>query len=103
MTTTSSRFFDELAKLATNAAGAAQGVRREIDTLVKAQVERVLNDVGVVKREDFEVVREMAQKAREENDRLNERIAVLEARLGIEPPTASSAKEQPGESAAAAH
>ena len=48
MTTTSSRFFDELAKLATNAAGAAQGVRREIDTLVKAQVERVLNDVGVV-------------------------------------------------------
>jgi BMFP domain-containing protein YqiC len=71
MTTTSSRFFDELAKLATNAAGAAQGVRREIDTLVKAQVERVLNDVGVVKREDFDVVREMAQKAREENDRLH--------------------------------
>ena len=103
MTTTSSRFFDELAKLATNAAGAAQGVRREIDTLVKAQVERVLNDVGVVKREDFEVVREMAQKAREENDRLNERIVVLEARLGIEPSTASSAKEQSGDSAAAAH
>lgn len=86
MTTTSSRFFDELAKLATNAAGAAQGVRREIDTLVKAQVERVLNDVGVVKREDFDVVRDMAQKAREENDRLVERIAVLEARLGITPP-----------------
>ena len=87
MTTTSSRFFDELAKLASNAAGAAQGVRREIDTLVKAQVERVLNDVGVVKREDFDVVRDMAQKAREENDRLLERIAVLEARLGITPPT----------------
>lgn len=99
MTTTSSRFFDELAKLATNAAGAAQGVRREIDTLVKAQVERVLNDVGVVKREDFEVVRDMAQKAREENDRLNERIAVLEARLGIVPPVTAPAKEQPGDSA----
>jgi BMFP domain-containing protein YqiC len=83
MTTTSSRFFDELAKLATNAAGAAQGVRREIDTVVKAQVERVLNDVGVVKREDFDVVRDMAQKAREENDRLLQRVAVLEARLGI--------------------
>jgi BMFP domain-containing protein YqiC len=95
MTTTSSRFFDELAKLATNAAGAAQGVRREIDTLVKAQVERVLNDVGVVKREDFDVVRDMAQKAREENDRLLERIAVLEARLGITPPAA----EPPGETA----
>jgi len=99
MTTTSSRFFDELAKLATNAAGAAQGVRREIDTLVKAQVERVLNDVGVVKREDFDVVRDMAQKAREENDRLLERIAVLEARLGITPPAAEPRSELPGETA----
>ena len=100
MTTTSSRFFDELAKLATNAAGAAQGVRREIDTLVKAQVERVLNDVGVVKREDFDVVRDMAQKAREENDRLLERIAVLEARLGVTPPSASAPQsEPPGETA----
>jgi BMFP domain-containing protein YqiC len=98
MTTTSSRFFDELAKLATNAAGAAQGVRREIDTLVKAQVERVLNDVGVVKREDFDVVREMAQKAREENDRLRERIAVLEARLGVTSPSAGQ-NESPGETA----
>lgn len=82
MTTTSSRFFDELAKLMSNAAGAAQGVRREIDTLVKAQVERVLNDVGVVRREDFDVVREMAQKAREENEKLSQRIAALEAKLG---------------------
>lgn len=81
MTTTSSRFFDEMAKLMTNAAGAAQGVRREIDTLVKAQVERVLNDIGVVKREDFEVVRDMAQKAREENERLAARIGELEAML----------------------
>jgi BMFP domain-containing protein YqiC len=85
MTTTSSRFFDELAKLMTNAAGAAQGVRREIDTLVKAQVERVLNDAGVVRREDFDVVREMAQKAREENERLSQRIADLEAKLGGAP------------------
>jgi BMFP domain-containing protein YqiC len=82
MTTTSSRFFDELAKLMNNAAGAAQGVRREIDTLVKAQVERVLNDIGVVRREDFEVVRDMAQRAREENERLAARLAELETRLG---------------------
>jgi len=99
MPTTSSRFFDEMAKLMSNAAGAAQGVRREIDTLVKAQVERVLNDVGVVKREDFDVVRDMAQKAREENDRLLERIAVLEARLGITPPAAEPRSESPGETA----
>ena len=99
MTTTSSRFFDELAKLATNAAGAAQGIRREIDTLVKAQVERVLNDVGVVKREDFDVVRAMAQKAREENDRLHERIAVLEARLGVTPPKSGQQGESTSETA----
>ena len=70
MTTTSSRFFDELAKLMTSAAGAAQGVRREIDTLVQTQVERVLNNLDMVKREEFEAVKAMAQKAREENDAL---------------------------------
>ena len=81
MTTTSSRFFDELAKLMTNAAGAAQGVRREIDVLVQGQVERVLNNLDIVKREDFEAVKAMAQKAREENDALARRIAELEAKL----------------------
>jgi hypothetical protein len=87
MTTTSSRFFDELAKLMTNAAGAAQGVRKEIDTLVQGQVERVLNNLEVVKRDEFEAVREMAQKAREENDRLAARLTELEAKLApSEPP-----------------
>ena len=95
MTTTSSRFFDELAKLMTNAAGAAQGVRREIDTLVQTQVERVLNNVDVVKREEFEAVRAMAQKAREENDALAQRLAELERRLAAVPP------ESPRESASA--
>lgn len=80
MTTTSSRFFDELAKMATNAAGAAQGVREELDRLVKAQVERVLNDLDVVQREEFEAVRAMAQKARQENEALSARIASLEER-----------------------
>jgi BMFP domain-containing protein YqiC len=81
MTTTQTRFFDELAKLMTNAAGAAQGVRREIDTLVQAQMERVLNNMQLVKREEFEAVKAMAQKAREENDALAARIAMLEAKL----------------------
>ena len=81
MAATSSRFFDELAKLMTNAAGAAQGVRKEVDTLVQTQVERVLNNINVVKREEFDVVREMAQKAREQNDKLEARIAELEAKL----------------------
>ena len=82
MTTTSSRFFDEIAKLMNSAAGAAQGVRREVDTLVKAQVERVLNELEVVKREEFDAVKEMASRAREENDRLLGRIAELERRVG---------------------
>ncbi len=81
MPATSSRFFDELAKLMTNAAGAAQGVRKEVDTLVQTQVERVLNNLNVVKREEFDVVREMAEKARSENDILAARIAELEAKL----------------------
>ena len=82
MTTTSSKFFDELAKLMTNAAGAAQGVRRELDALVQSQVERVINNLELVKREEFDVVRDVASKAREENDRLSQRIAELESRLG---------------------
>ncbi|MCB1378894.1 MAG: accessory factor UbiK family protein [Alphaproteobacteria bacterium] len=81
MTTTQSRFFDELAKLMTSAAGAAQGARREFDTLIQAQMERVLNSMEVVKREEFEAVKAMAQKAREENDALSARLAALEARL----------------------
>ncbi|MFN0194240.1 MAG: accessory factor UbiK family protein [Aestuariivirga sp.] len=88
MTTTSSRFFDELAKLMTNATGAAQGLRRELDSLVQAQVERVLSNVDVVRRDEFEAVREMAQKAREENERLAARIAELERKAGA--PAASA-------------
>jgi hypothetical protein len=99
MTTASARLFDELAKLATNAAGAAQGVRREIDTLVKAQVERVLGDLDVVQREEFEAVRDMAAKAREENEALKAKIAALEARLGPSP--AGEAASAPGAAPAA--
>ena len=81
MTTTQTRFFDELAKLMTNAAGAAQGVRREVDTLVQSQMERVLNNMELVKREEFEAVKAMAAKAREENEELRKQIADLQARL----------------------
>ncbi len=81
MTTTSSRFFDEIAKLMTNATGAAQGVRKELDGLVQSQVERVLNNMSMVKREEFDVVRDMAEKARQENERLEKRLAELELKL----------------------
>ena len=81
MTTTSSRFFDELAKLMTNATGAAQGLRKEVDTMVQSQVERVLNNLELVKREELDVVRDLAQKAREENDAQAKRLAELEAKV----------------------
>lgn len=81
MTSPSSRFFDELAKVMTNAAGAAQGARREVDNLVKAQIERVLADIQIVQREEFDVVRDMASMARTENEALRARIAELEAQL----------------------
>ena len=80
MTSASSRVFDELAKLMSAGAGAAQGVRREIDTLVKNQIERALGDLEIVRREEFEVVKEMASKARAENEELKARIAELESK-----------------------
>src|ERR1700682_2933528 len=82
MTQTSNRFFDEMARLMTDAASVAQGVRREAETVFRTQVERWIADLDLVKREDFDVVREMASKARAENERLAARVAELEARLG---------------------
>jgi BMFP domain-containing protein YqiC len=79
MVATSNRFLDDIARLATDAAGAAQGVRREVETVVKTQIERLLRDMDVVTREEFEAVREMALLAREENDKLSARLAALEA------------------------
>ncbi len=81
MTQTSNRFFDEVARLMNDAAGVASGVRREFDTVMKTQAERILRDLDVVQREEFEAVKEMARLAREENEALKARIAALEAKL----------------------
>jgi BMFP domain-containing protein YqiC len=81
MTTTSSRFFDELAKLMSSAAGAAQGARKEFDSLVRTQIERAMSGMDVVQREEFEAVKQMAAKAREENERLQQRITELESKI----------------------
>ncbi|BCH58882.1 hypothetical protein RvVAT039_05620 [Agrobacterium vitis] len=79
MSTGTSRIMDEFAKLMTDAAGAAQGVRKEAETALHAQAERWLNSLDVVRREEFDVVREMALKALEENEALKARIEALEA------------------------
>lgn len=81
MTQTDNRFLDELAKLMTDAAGAAQGLRREFETFFKAQGERILRDMDVVSREEFEAIKAMAAKAREENEALAARIAALESEI----------------------
>ncbi len=81
MTQTNNRVFDELARLMTDAAGAAQGVRREMETVMRTQGERMLREMDVVSREEFEAVKAMARKAREENDTLTQRLDALETEL----------------------
>ena len=82
MTQMNNRFFDEVARLMNDAAGVATGVRREFDTVVRTQAERILRDLDIVQREEFEAVKEMARLAREENEELKARVAALEAKLG---------------------
>jgi BMFP domain-containing protein YqiC len=81
MTQTTSRFFDEIAKMMTDAAGAAQGVRTEVGTAARSQAERFFRSMDLPQREEFEAVKAMAVKAREENERLSKKIEELEAAL----------------------
>ncbi|MCB2135217.1 MAG: accessory factor UbiK family protein [Rhodobacteraceae bacterium] len=72
------RFFDDMSKLMTNAMGVAQGAKTEAENAMKGWVDRWLADRDFVTREEFDAVRAMAQKAREENERLAARLAALE-------------------------
>lgn len=81
MTTGPNRILDEFAKLMTDAAGAAQGVRKEVEGVFRAQGEKFLNSMELVKREEFEAVTEMAQNARAENELLKATLTALEARV----------------------
>ena len=85
MVQTTGRLYDEFARLMNDAAGVAQGVRREFDTVLRTQAERILRDLDVVHREEFDAVKEMARLAREENEALKARIAALEAKLAAPP------------------
>jgi len=78
MTQTSNPLFDDMARLISDPASVAQGVKREVETAFRAQSERFTADVDFVKREQFGVVREMASQARTENEALKKRIAELE-------------------------
>jgi BMFP domain-containing protein YqiC len=93
MSTGPNRIFDEFAKLMTDAAGAAQGLKREGDAFFRAQAERMMQSMDLVQREEFEAVREMAVKALAENEALKARIAAMEAQAGATANTeVSSAK-----------
>ena len=74
------RILDDISQLMTNAAGVAQGVKDEAETAVRQRVERLLADMDLVTREEFDAVRDMAAKAREENEALKARIEALEAK-----------------------
>lgn len=81
----SSRLMDDFARLVTDATGAAQGVRREVETAVKTQIERLLRDMDVATREEVEVLRDMLGALRAENEALRRRVDALE---GNAPPPA---------------
>lgn len=81
MTQTNNRFFDEIGRLMNDASGAAQGIKREVDSVVRSQIERFLGDMNLVKRDEFDAFKEMARLAREDNEALKVRIAALEAKL----------------------
>lgn len=99
MTQTQNRFFDEIARLMNDAAGVASGVRREFETLFHTQAERIVHELDLVQREDFEAVKEMARLAREESEALKARVAALEAKLAAAagPPTRQPPSPPPQE------
>ena len=81
MPQTSSRIFDDIAKLMSDAAGAADGMRREVEGVMRAQGERVMGAMDLPQRAEFEAVKAMAVKAREENEKLAARLAALEIEI----------------------
>ena len=78
------RILDDIARLVTDAAGVAQGVRREAETLARGQLDRLVATMDLVSREEFEAVRDMAALARDENELLRKRIEALEAQLALQ-------------------
>jgi len=78
---TQSRFFDEVAKLMIGAAGAAQGAAREAEALMRSRLERLIGDLDLVSREEFDAVKALAQAARAESQTLARRLDAVEAEL----------------------
>ena len=88
----SNRLFEDLAKVANGALSAAAGARQELEQLIQQRLERFLNDHGWVTREEFDAVRDMATKARENQEDLEVRLAALELQM---PKAKASSKPSP--------
>src|SRR5690242_3751280 len=90
------RFFDDLARVAAGAIGTLSGIRSEVETRVREQLERVLAGMDLVSRDEFEAVKAMAAKARSEQEDLQNRLAVLESRLAaLETPASRTTADSP--------
>ncbi len=81
----SKRFFEDMAKAASGAASALSGLKAEVETIVRHKTERLLGELDIVRRDEFDALKAIATKARTEQGKLKKRIDTLEARLGVEP------------------
>ncbi len=86
---TKNKIFDDLAKVAGGAAATVAGLRGEAESLVRQQLERLMADGGTVPRDEFDAVKAVAVKARSEQEKLEKRVAALEAELGVKAPKAA--------------
>ncbi len=93
MPQTNSRLFDDFSRLMTDAAGLAEGARREVETMARGQIERLAAGMDFVSRQELDAVGEMAALARAQNEKLEARLAALEARVA-----ALEAKRPPSDS-----
>lgn len=89
------RLFDEFAKLMNDAAGVAQSARREVETVMRSQADRFVSEMDLVRREDLDIVKDMAAKALAEVERLTARVAELEAKLAAAPAAPAKPKKTP--------
>lgn len=89
------KFIDDLSKVASSAMGVVSGLRDEAESVLRARLERILSSMDLVTREEFETVKEMAIKAREENEALHAKIAALEAKAKPAPRARKTTKKTP--------
>lgn len=89
---TSNRLLDDLAKVAGGAASSFSGLKNEMNSMIRQQMQRLLADVDVVPRDEFDAIKAVATKARAEQEKLEKRVSALEARLGVNPAPKTKAK-----------